>query len=70
MDDSAIKAIENLSNDDQDDKEVRMQKIIDDLKGLIRPSATIQDFKSDDIQGRDEQINSLVRKVLFLWILF
>jgi hypothetical protein len=50
-----------VPNNVQDDEEIQAKVIIDNLKGLIRPSATSQNLKSDIFQVQNEAMNSQVR---------
>jgi hypothetical protein len=59
-----------VPNNDQDDEEIQAKVIIDNLKGLIRPSATRQNLKSDIFQVQNEEMNSQVRNALICLICY
>jgi hypothetical protein len=58
-----------VPNNEQDDEEIQAKQIFDNLKGLIRPSATSQNLKSDTVQVQNEAMNSQVRNA-FLCLIF
>ena len=56
-----------VPNNDQDDEEIQAKQIIDNVKGLIRPSATSPNLKSDLFQVQNEEMNSQVRNAFLMF---